>query len=926
MNYSWEHIRTQVRQFRANLQAIYPVQVLAITKDFAIHDNVLYFLSNNRDASDWCPTRQMQIYQSRLDQCNTHLVEQDDKNYLMTISTIPIMERSLVFNDYIALVENELDKSTFYRQLQIPGVSTFDIKDDTIMFTFQHDLYIGKLGKIPRLIPYKSASASTNNRNTPTNTSPTSAYSPIINDIDMDSISKQTPYTNTQEPPTDQSHRSDPKLGGFFNDRIAFVRNRDIWVTDWNGNDTQLTFCSSDTSDPSLKCGVAEYMMQEEFHRFTGYYWSPPITNTKQRTERILYLETSESQVEQVFISKSSSSSSSTSTPPSMTDTTNTSAAAADSIRYPRAGKPNAKSTIKIVEFEIGDTSPVNIRHKQLWGKNEIRALFPWVEYIVRFGWLPDGQSVWLQLLSRDQQTSAVVKLHLDQFSIEEENRTGHNGIQTEILWHETSTAWININDVYYFMQSSDTATVTKLIWSSEKVNGYRHLFLVEKSVDQQEAQVTQLTEGEWCCVNRPLYVDEARSLVYFSAKMHTPLESHFYVTSYSHHQHRPCQPTLLTKLGFSHTITMDSPDYFVDCFSTLHDPQVTVVQKLSHTKANPVVLDSISLLIPVSLRSDCETPPSPPSSTTNLIEGNNYEICRYSTDPLIRDLEHTRESNMSKYNDSVEPNGEIFSFTTSDGEKLYGCLYKPNNYQAGRSYPTLLHIYGGPTTQLVVNEFKFPRLIRYLMAAYFGFAVVIIDSRGSSDRGLKFESHIQYRLGTVELKDQLEGLQFLQDTKFGALLADHQDELVSVVDLNRLAITGWSYGGYLSLMALAQYPDRFKMSIAGAPVTQWELYDAAYTERYMGKPEENPQPYRDSNVLTYVDRFPNNENRLLIAHGLIDENVHFKNTELLVSQLVKLKKPHYLQVYPSEKHGLRHASVNEHFETLMFYWLSNYL
>lgn len=78
----------------------------------------------------------------------------------------------------------------------------------------------------------------------------------------MESSNKQTSYTSIQEPATDQPHRSDPKLGGFFNDRIAFVRNRDIWVTDWNGNDTQLTFCSSDTSDSSLRCGVAEYMMQ----------------------------------------------------------------------------------------------------------------------------------------------------------------------------------------------------------------------------------------------------------------------------------------------------------------------------------------------------------------------------------------------------------------------------------------------------------------------------------------------------------------------------------------------------------------------------------------------------------------------------------------------------------------------------------------
>ncbi|KAL9547276.1 hypothetical protein MBANPS3_006245 [Mucor bainieri] len=887
MNHSWEHTRTQVRQFRAHLQTIYPVQVLAITKDFAIHDNVLYFLSNNRDASDWCPTRHMQIYQSRLlDQCETRPVQLDDdtaqQHYLTAISTLPVMERSLLYSDYMALVDhdglqdNTNTTSTLYRQLQLPGVSTFDIKDDTIMFTFHHDVYIGKLGKIPKLIPHKSASIAagaaaaaeakhTNNNNTASPPTSSTAYSPLLNHMDMDTSNKQTSYTSNQEPTTDQPHRSDPKLGGFFNDRIAFIRNRDIWVTDWNGNDAQLTFCSTDASDPTLKCGVAEYMMQEEFHRFTGYYWSPPITTTQQRTERILYLETSEAQVEQVFISKSSSStssssSSSRSTPPSMADTASASSApAADSIRYPRAGKPNATSTIKIVEFEIGDTStsPVNIRHKQLWGKHDIRALFPWMEYIVRFGWLPDGQSVWLQLLSRDQQTSAVIKVHLDQFSVKDKNQ--NDSIQTEILWHETSTAWINVTDVYYFMQSSDTATVTKLIWSSERVNGFRHLFLVEKSVDQPEAQVTQLTDGQWCCVNRPLYVDEARSLVYFSARMHTPLESHFYVTSYSnsHHHHHP---TLLTKLGFSHTVTMDSPDYFIDCFSSIHDPQVTVVQKLSHTKANPVALDGISLLIPVSLKSDCETPPSPPASATHFVASFSHECRRLITDPLTRDLEHSRDNKMSKYKDSVEPNGEIFSFTTSDGETLFGCLYKPNNYEPGKSYPTLLHIYGGPTTQLVANEFKFPRLMRYLMAAYFGFAVVIIDSRGSSDRGLVFESHIQHRLGTVELKDQLEGLQFVQDTKFGALPAKQQeDKLVSVVDLNRLAITGWSYGGYLSLMALAQYPDRFKMSIAGAPVTQWELYDAAYTERYMGLPEENHQAYHDSNVLTYVDRFPDN-------------------------------------------------------------------
>ncbi|RCH92005.1 dipeptidylpeptidase, partial [Rhizopus stolonifer] len=500
---------------------------------------------------------------------------------------------------------------------------------------------------------------------------------------------------------------------------------------------------------------------------------------------------------------------------------------------------------------------------------------------------------IWLQLLSRDQKQAALVKLVLTSHAI-------------EILWQETNSSWINITDVYYFMQTLSSVHHVKLIWSSERVNGYRHLFLVEKYSHESNSRITQLTQGEWCCVDRPLFVDESRHLVYFSAKMHTPLESHFYVVSYD----RPESPRLLTQLGFSHQVSMDSADYFIDCFSALHHPQVILIQKLNHT---PISIEKSALLMPVSFKKQepvyTRPPPSPPPSF-------RFEDAFLSPETQLLDYALI-------YNDRVH--GEMFSFTTLDGTPLYGCLYKPRYYEPGKSYPTLLHIYGGPKTQLVLNEFKFPRLMRYLMSVYFNFAVVIIDSRGSSDRGLQFESHLQQRLGRVELKDQIEGLEFLHNTQFGAIQQEGEP-LRPVIDMNRVAITGWSYGGYLSLMGLAQYPDVFKMAIAGAPVTQWELYDAAYTERYMGLPAENKEDYLHSSVLNYLDQFPNTEHRLLIVHGLIDENVHFRNTEQLVAQLDKLNKPYRLQVYPSEKHGLRHASVNEHFETLMYYWLSNYL
>ncbi|KAG1561199.1 hypothetical protein G6F49_002035 [Rhizopus delemar] len=724
---------------------------------------------------------------------------------------IPVLDWEEIFKEYC-----QRDSDMRFR---VQGTSSYELKEDTFMFTFNNAIYISKIG---------------------------------------------------------QEERIDPKLGGHHNNKIAFIRNRDIWVMDFDGNETQLTFCSLDTTDPTLNCGGVEYMMQEEFYRYTGYYWAPP--NPNESVERILYLETSEEQVELLQISKPAMSSSGTDP---LTDQ-------ADSIRYPYAGKPNAVSKIKIIEF--GEDQIVN---KQLWGKNDLQSQFSWMEYIVRFGWLPDGQSVWVQILSRDQKHTAVLKLSLDQFQPNPINT------ETEILWEEVSHAWINVTDVYYFMKHSNSIT-TRFIWSSEKSNGYRHLYFVEKWKGKPSI-ITQLTEGEWCCLDKPIYVDESRGLVYFSAKADTPLESHFYAASYTHPSRRIKR---LTKLGFSHMVTMNSPDHFVDCFSSLHHPHVISIQSIQHG----------SLLLPYS------------SQPKSLI----LPICRVASDqeslsPTFISDTLFMHANTKAF--GVDKHEEEKSLEYQ-GVKLYGCLYKPRSYKAGCRYPTILHVYGGPKSQMVMNDFKLPRLIRYLMSVYFGFAVVIIDSRGSCDRGLQFESYIQQRLGTVELKDQIEGLKYLHHTKFGASKTNDGEE-VSVIDLTRLAITGWSYGGYLSLMALGQHPDIFKIAIAGAPVTRWELYDAAYTERYMGLPSENQQAYTKSSVLQYVQNFPDkqeNEHRLLIAHGLIDENVHYINTEVLVEELDKHGKSYRLQVYPNEKHGLRHASSNEHFETLMFSWLTNYL
>lgn len=387
--------------------------------------------------------------------------------------------------------------------------------------------------------------------------------------------------------------------------------------------------------------------------------------------------------------------------------------------------------------------------------------------------------------------------------------------------------------------------------------SGYRHLYLVEKYPHQSTSTIKQLTRGDWCCIDRPLYVDQVKHLVYFSAKKETPLESHLYVLNYLEASE---EPVLLTRKGYSHTITMNSPDYFIDSFSTLHEPQVTLIRSTTGNKS-ALLAPIIPLLQQQEQEEEVYVKPSASAAeaaialaaaTETILENDIIALSGVTTTDTS--AESTLQSTMDLINTAttLPTNGEIFSFTTSDGLLLYGCLYKPKDYKPDKSYPTILHIYGGPKTQLVMNEFKFPRLMRYLMSVYFGFAVVIIDSRGSSDRGLQFESHIKNKLGRVELQDQIEGLHYLEKSKFGS-----PTKAKSVIDPRRIAITGWSYGGYLSLMALAHYSNVFKMAIAGAPVTQWELYDAAYTERYMGLPKDHAEEYHDSNILSFIDKFP---------------------------------------------------------------------
>jgi dipeptidyl aminopeptidase/acylaminoacyl peptidase len=230
-----------------------------------------------------------------------------------------------------------------------------------------------------------------------------------------------------------------------------------------------------------------------------------------------------------------------------------------------------------------------------------------------------------------------------------------------------------------------------------------------------------------------------------------------------------------------------------------------------------------------------------------------------------------------------------IFNFE-SNSNIIYGMIYQAKEMK--EKTPTILYIYQGPHVQLVKNDYSMYSNGRLQIIASLGYNVVVIDGRGSFNRGLKFEGVLKHKMGQVELEDQIAGLKHL---------IEHSN-----VDEKRIGIHGWSYGGYMSLMGLFQRSDIFKIAISGAPVTEWELYDTGYTERYMGTPKSNPEGYKLGSVLNYSQNVPDDEERLFLIHGGSDENVHFKHSEILILDLIQKGKPFKLGLYPGERHGLR--------------------
>ncbi len=305
-------------------------------------------------------------------------------------------------------------------------------------------------------------------------------------------------------------------------------------------------------------------------------------------------------------------------------------------------------------------------------------------------------------------------------------------------------------------------------------------------------------------------------------------------------------------------------------------------------------------------------------SHSCTVLEGANYFIDKWSsikypsklvlhsvidnTEKLIAD---SKLAEMDEYNLAKV---ELFTIPTEDGYDLPAKWFLPPNFDESKKYPVIFSVYGGPGIMTVRNVFPHRGLGNYYLAQN-GIIVIQVDNRGSGHFGKKGKDELHRHLGTWEIDDLVTAAKWLRKKSF--------------VDTNKIAISGGSYGGYTTAMALARAGEYFKYGIAKYAVTDWRLYDNIYTERFMDTPKENPNGYEYASVMSHAENY---KGGMLITHGTLDDNVHMQNTIQLIDVLQDLDKDFELMIYPNQRHGIRYPKYSHSVRLDVNFWSENLL
>ncbi len=232
----------------------------------------------------------------------------------------------------------------------------------------------------------------------------------------------------------------------------------------------------------------------------------------------------------------------------------------------------------------------------------------------------------------------------------------------------------------------------------------------------------------------------------------------------------------------------------------------------------------------------------------------------------------------------------KLVPIMSADGKtELAGRLILPVNFDPSKKYPVIVYVYGGPHSQLVDKRWQNQaRWWQYYMASQ-GYIAFTMDNRGTSNRGRAFETAVHRQLGILETEDQMKGIEYLKSLPY--------------VDADRIGVHGWSYGGFMTLNLMLRHPEVFKVGVAGGPVVDWSMYEVMYGERYMDMPQENPEGYKESNMINHVSAL---KGKLMLIHGVQDETVVMQHSMKFLRECIVEGKQVDFFVYPTYPHNVR--------------------
>ena len=396
-----------------------------------------------------------------------------------------------------------------------------------------------------------------------------------------------------------------------------------------------------------------------------------------------------------------------------------------------------------------------------------------------------------------------------------------------KVILEEKTDTWIEIFDFFSGVQDLTyfPDNIDQFFWISER-DGWAHIY----RYDYEGRMINQVTKGLWEVKSIKAIDTDKAQLLYVSTEV-SPLEQNLFLTDF-----KGRKKSRITTASGHHSVNVSKNcKYYIDSWSDINTPTLSYLMNIKGKELEQLV--------------------------------NNGDVLKYLD------------------NHFYAPR-ELFSFVTTDGQRLDGYLTKPMNFDPLKKYPILLDIYGAPGSQGVYNSFGTNGWHQWL--AQQGYVVASVNNRGNGGYGYTFEKAVYRRLGKIESYDFAETAKYLAS--------------MSWLDGDKIAIRGHSYGGFTSSYTMLTHPGVFRASVTAAPVTDHLYYDCIYTERYMGLMDDNREGYRQSAVITHAS---NLDGYLLLAHSLLDDNVHPQHTFQLVNALNMAGKNYDLKIFPPGAHGI---------------------